>query len=63
MQEWEDAKRKQDKALDNIEKGISTLKGVGEAMGETLNQQDIVLDTIDEKVKPCMYATGYATNH
>ncbi len=50
MQEWEDAKRKQDKALDNIEKGIGTLKGIGEAMGESLNQQDVVLDTIDEKV-------------
>ncbi|BDA47942.1 Syntaxin-71 [Coccomyxa sp. Obi] len=48
--EWEDAKRKQDKALDSIEKGIGTLKGIGEAMGESLNQQDIVLDTIDEKM-------------
>ena len=49
-QEWEDAKKKQDKALDSIEKGIGTLKGIGEAMGESLNQQDVVLDTIDEKV-------------
>jgi hypothetical protein len=51
MQEWEDAKKKQDKALDRIEKGIGTLKGIGEAMGETLNQQDVVLDTIDDKVR------------
>ncbi|EIE27389.1 hypothetical protein COCSUDRAFT_39074 [Coccomyxa subellipsoidea C-169] len=50
FKEWEDAKRKQDKALDNIEKGIGTLKGIGEAMGESLNQQDVVLDTIDEKM-------------
>jgi predicted flap endonuclease-1-like 5' DNA nuclease len=49
-QEWEDAKKKQDKALDNIEKGLTTLKGIGEAMGESLNQQDVVLDTIDNKV-------------
>ncbi|CAL8463075.1 g2609 [Coccomyxa elongata] len=49
-QEWEDAKRNQDKALDSIEKGIGTLKGIGEAMGESLNQQDVVLDTIDEKM-------------
>ena len=51
MQEWDDAKKKQDKALDSIEKGIGTLKGIGEAMGETLNQQDVVLDTIDDKVR------------
>ena len=45
------AKAKQDKALDNIEKGIGTLKGIGEAMGESLKQQDIVLNTIDDKVR------------
>ena len=50
VQDWEVAKAKQDKALDNIEKGIGMLKGIGEAMGESLKQQDIVLDTIDDKV-------------
>ena len=51
VQDWEVAKAKQDKALDNIEKGIGTLKGIGEAMGESLKQQDIVLDTIVDKVR------------
>lgn len=51
VQDWEVAKAKQDKALDNIEKGIGTLKGIGEAMGESLKQQDVVLDTIDDKVR------------
>ena len=49
-QDWELAKAKQDKALDSIEKGIGTLKGIGEAMGETLKQQDTVLDAVDDKV-------------
>ncbi|KAK9865189.1 hypothetical protein WJX84_002251 [Apatococcus fuscideae] len=49
-QDWEVAKKRQDKALDHIEKGLSTLKGIGEAMGETLTQQGVVLDAIDEKV-------------
>lgn len=44
------AKRKQDLHLDNIEKGLSTLKGIGEAMGETLKTQDVLIDTIDTKV-------------
>ena len=44
------AKKRQDKALDHIEKGLTTLKGIGEAMGETMTQQGVILDTIDEKV-------------
>lgn len=36
--------------LDNIEKGLSTLKGIGEAMGETLKTQDVLIDQIDTKV-------------
>lgn len=50
------AKKKQDLHLDNIEKGLSTLKGIGEAMGETLKTQDVLIDTIDTKV-----ATTYQT--
>ena len=49
-QDWELAKVKQDKALDSIEKGIGTLKGIGDAMGESLKQQDTVLDAVDDKV-------------
>lgn len=55
VQEWDDAKKKQDRALDNIEKGLTTLKGIGEAMGESLNQQDVVLTTLDDKVLLCSY--------
>ncbi|CAK0785050.1 hypothetical protein CVIRNUC_008255 [Coccomyxa viridis] len=50
QQDWEVAKAKQDKALDSIERGIGTLKGIGEAMGETLKEQDMVLDAVDDKV-------------
>ena len=50
IQDWEVAKAKQDKALDSIERGIGTLKGIGEAMGETLKEQDTVLDAVDDKV-------------
>ena len=48
-QEWEEAKARQDKALDNIEKGLGVLKGLGQAMGENLSQQDILLTEIDTK--------------
>ena len=57
MQDWQVAKRKQDQHLDNIEKGLTTLKGIGEAMGEALKTQDVLIDTIDTKVcspLPCM---------
>lgn len=50
LQDWQIAKNKQDQHLDNIEKGLSTLKGIGESMGEALKTQDVLLDTIDEKV-------------
>ena len=50
LQDWQIAKRKQDLHLDNIEKGLVTLKGIGEAMGETLKTQDVLIDTIDTKV-------------
>lgn len=50
LQEWEVAKTKQDKALDSIEKGITTLKGIGEAMGDELRHQNILVDEIESKV-------------
>lgn len=51
LQDWEAAKLRQDKALDNIEKGLGVLSGLGEAMGENLNQQDVLLTEIDSKVR------------
>lgn len=50
VDDWQVAKKKQDLHLDNIEKGLSTLKGIGEAMGETLKTQDVLIDTIDTKM-------------
>ena len=44
------AKKRQDKALDNIEKGITTLKGIGEAMGDELRHQNVLADEIESKV-------------
>lgn len=37
--------------MDGIEKGLVTLRGIGEAMGESISQQDIVIDAIDDKVR------------
>lgn len=53
LQDWESAKVRQDKALDNIEKGLGVLKGLGQAMGDNLNQQDVLLTEIDSKVYHC----------
>lgn len=50
LQDWEAAQVRQDKALDNIEKGLGVLKGLGQAMGDNLNQQDVLLTEIDSKV-------------
>lgn len=53
VQEWDVARKRQDKALDNIESGVATLRGIGEAMGETMAQQDVLIDAIDERVHAC----------
>lgn len=52
LQDFEAAKARQDRSLDTIDKGLTTLRGIGEAMGETLRQQDVVLDAIHERVRP-----------
>ena len=51
LQDFAAAKARQDKSLDTIDKGLTTLRGIGEAMGETLRQQDVVLDAIHERVR------------
>jgi hypothetical protein len=56
------SKKKQDKALDNIEKGIVTLKGIGEAMGEELRHQNILADEIESKVGPPCVLTEIPTS-
>ena len=51
LQDFEAAKARQDRSLDTIDQGLTTLRGIGEAMGETLRQQDVVLDAIHERVR------------
>ncbi|KAK9842232.1 hypothetical protein WJX81_001822 [Elliptochloris bilobata] len=50
QKDFEAAKARQDKSLDTIDQGLTTLRGIGEAMGETLRQQDVVLDAIHERM-------------
>lgn len=50
QQEFELAKQRQDLQLENIERGLNTLKDIGEVMGETLQQHDVLIDAIDEKM-------------
>ncbi len=60
LQDFEAAKTRQDKSLDAIDKGLTTLRGIGEAMGETLAQNDVVLDAIHERARPFLCSTWLA---
>ena len=53
VQDFEIAKVRQDRQLDGIERGLGTLKEIGEAMGQALNHQDVLTDAIVEKVCLC----------
>lgn len=44
------AQERQDMQLENIERGVSTLKEIGTAMGEELERHDVVIDEIEEKM-------------
>jgi len=44
------ARDRQDLALDNIERGLSTLKELGAAMGEELERHDVVIDEVETKM-------------
>lgn len=44
------AKERQDMALENIERGLSTLKELGEAMGEELERHDVIIDEVEAKM-------------
>lgn len=54
-QEWQISKTKQDRQLENIEKGLGTLGEVALAMDENLKHQDVLLDAIEEKVPPAPF--------
>jgi len=45
------AKERQDLALDNIERGLSTLKELGTAMGEELERHDVMIDEVGTKME------------
>lgn len=45
------AKERQDIALENIERGLSTLKDLGGAMGEELQRHDGVIDEVGAKME------------
>ncbi len=44
------AKERQDLALDNIERGVSTLKELGAAMGDELERHDTIIDEVGDKM-------------
>ena len=44
------AKDRQDLALDNIERGISTLKELGAAMSDEIERHDVIIDEVDAKM-------------
>ena len=44
------AKVKQDRSLENIERGLGMLGEVATAMGENLQHQDALVDAVTEKV-------------
>jgi hypothetical protein len=48
-QEFVLSKAKQDQGLDQISKGLRTLKDMGHAMNDELKKQDPLLDNIDDK--------------
>jgi hypothetical protein len=57
LQEWEVSKVKQDKALNNIERGLGTLEELATAMGENLDHQDVLIDAVGERVRAvCPFA-------
>lgn len=47
---WEDAKGKQDQVLDDISKGLSQLKNMGQAMTEELDRQDPLVNGIEDRI-------------
>lgn len=44
------AKERQDLALDNIERGISTLKELGAAMSDEIERHDVLIDEVGDKM-------------
>ena len=49
-QEADDAATRQDKVLNDIERGVGDLRGLGDAMGAALDAQGVLAVAIDDKV-------------
>lgn len=49
-QAWQASKVRQDKQLDSIERGLETLRGLGEAMSENLQGQEVLTNDVQDKV-------------
>ncbi|KAI8101784.1 hypothetical protein M9434_006850 [Picochlorum sp. BPE23] len=45
------AQERQDAQLENIERGVDTLKEIGTAMGEELERHDVVIDEVGDKME------------
>jgi len=50
LQEFEEAKVRQDQQLESIETGLGHLKEIGAAMNEELQRHDILINEVDEKM-------------
>ncbi len=50
LQDWEASKQRQDQQLDSIERGLETLRGLGEAMGENLQSQQVLANEVEDKL-------------
>ena len=62
LQEWNDARTKQDAVLDEISNGLNVLKDMGMAMQEELDRQDPLVDAIEDKVN-CLPASPPQQTH
>ena len=57
-QEFEEAKVRQDKVLDDVERGVGELKDIGQAMGEALEQQYVLTAALEDKARGAGAAHG-----
>lgn len=46
MQEWDEAKARQDQQLESIETGLGHLKEIGAAMNDELQRHDILINEV-----------------
>lgn len=49
--EWDASKRKQDQGLDEVSKGLGTLKNLASEMGEEIHRQEPMIENLDHKAE------------